>query len=95
MKDRFQVIKSPLITERSAKLKEAHNQVVFRVDPQATKVEIKDAVENLLNAKVERVNTSSYMGKVKRMGRFAGRRSNWKKAIVTLKEGQKLDFLEG
>jgi len=90
----FQVIKKPRLTEKSMGLQEAHNQIVLKVDAKANKVEIKQAVEKLFDVKVEKVRTANMHGKQKRLGRHVGRTSDWKKAIVTLAEGSKLDFLE-
>ncbi|HNR14037.1 MAG TPA: 50S ribosomal protein L23 [Thermodesulfobacteriota bacterium] len=95
MKNVYQVIKRPLITEKTTLQKEASNQVSFEVDRRANKVEIKQAVEKLFKVKVVDVATMMVPGKLKRMGRFTGQQSDWKKAIVTLKEGEKLPFLEG
>jgi large subunit ribosomal protein L23 len=90
------VIKRPLITEKTTLLREGHRTVVFEVAANATKVDIKHAVEKLLNAKVEGVRTSISHGKMKRQGRFIGQRSDWKKAYVKLREGEKVpEFLEG
>lgn len=93
MKTLYDVIKSPVITEKATILKEGR-KVVFKVAKSATKKEIKDAVENLFKVKVENVRTAVLPGKWKRIGRSVGRTSAWKKAIVTLKEGEKLDFIE-
>jgi large subunit ribosomal protein L23 len=89
------VIKGPVITEKGTLVNELGNQVVFRVDPRANKVEIRQAVEQLFKVKVEKVRTSRLLGKVRRVGRSAGRRSDWKKAYVTLAEGSRIDFFEG
>ena len=90
------VIRRPLITEKTTLLREDNRTVVFEVAVGATKVDIARAVEKLLGAKVDGVRTATTQGKLKRQGRFVGRRSDWKKAYVTLKAGQKLpDFLEG
>jgi large subunit ribosomal protein L23 len=90
------VIRRPLITEKTAGLRETARTIVFEVAPHATKVEIRQAVERLLGTKVDRVRTSIAHGKVKRQGRFAGQRSDWKKAFVRLRDGEKVpDFLEG
>ena len=90
------VIRRPLITEKTSILREDGRTIVFQVAVGANKVQIKRAVEQLLGPKVESVRTSIAHGKVKRQGRFAGRRSDWKKAYVTLREGQKMpEFLEG
>jgi large subunit ribosomal protein L23 len=90
------VIRRPLITEKTTLLREDGRTLVFEVAPDATKVDIRHAVEKLLGSKVESVRTSIAHGKIKRQGRFAGRRSDWKKAYVKLREGEKVpEFLEG
>ena len=90
------VIRRPLITEKTSLLREDGRTIVFQVATGANKVEIKRAVEGLLGAKVESIRTCISHGKIKRQGRFAGRRSDWKKAYVRLREGEKLpDFLQG
>ena len=83
-RDPRQVLIRPLMTEKSMRQKEELNTVAFQVRPDANKVEIRTAVESVFNVKVTAVRTASYEGKLKRMGRFQGRRSDWKKAIVTL-----------
>ena len=91
-----EVIRRPLVTEKTTIQREDGRTVVFQVAADANKVEIKRAVERLLGSKVESVRTAIAHGKVKRQGRFAGRRSDWKKAYVRLKDGEKLpEFLEG
>lgn len=90
----YDVIVSPSITEKSTLLSE-HNQVVFNVRRTATKPEIKSAVELLFDVKVRAVNTLNRKGKVKRFKGIIGRRSNVKKAIVTLEEGQRIDITTG
>jgi len=90
------VIRRPLITEKTSILREDGRTLVFHVAPVANKIEIKHAIEQLLGAKVDSVRTSLVHGKVKRQGRYAGRRPDWKKAYVTLREGEKMpEFLEG
>jgi large subunit ribosomal protein L23 len=90
------VIRRPLITEKTSLQREDGRTIVFQVAPAANKVEIKRAVEQLLGSKVASVRTSIAHGKIKRQGRYAGQRPDWKKAYVTLREGQKLpEFLEG
>jgi large subunit ribosomal protein L23 len=90
------VIRRPLVTEKTTLLREDGKTVVFEVARDANKIDVKRAVEKLLGAKVDGVRTANTQGKLKRQGRFVGRRSDWKKAYVTLKAGQKLpDFLEG
>jgi large subunit ribosomal protein L23 len=90
------VIRRPVITEKTTVMREDGRTIVFQVSRDANKVDIKRAVEQLLGSKVETVRTSLAHGKMKRQGRFAGRRSDWKKAYVTLREGEKMpDFLQG
>jgi large subunit ribosomal protein L23 len=90
------VIRRPLITEKTSIQREDGRTIVFEVAAAANKVQIKSAVEHLLGSKVDSVRTNIAHGKVKRQGRFAGRRSDWKKAYVKLREGQKIpEFLEG
>ena len=90
------IIRRPLITEKTTLLREAGRTIVFEVAAGATKVDIKRAVETLLGSKVETVRTSISHGKFKRQGRFIGQRSDWKKAYVKLREGEKVpEFLEG
>ena len=90
------VIRRPLITEKTTLLREDGRTLVFEVAPAATKIDIKRAVEKLLGIKVEGVRTALAHGKMKRQGRFVGQRSDWKKAYVKLREGEKIpEFLEG
>jgi large subunit ribosomal protein L23 len=90
------VIRRALITEKTSILREDGRTIVFHVAPDANKTEIKRAIETLFGSKVESVRTSIAHGKVKRQGRYAGRRSDWKKAYVRLAEGAKMpEFLEG
>jgi len=90
------VIERPIITEKTSILREGTNTLVFEVAREATKIDIRRAVESLFGAKVEDVRTSIAHGKVKRQGRFFGRRPDWKKAYVRLKDGEKLpEFLDG
>jgi large subunit ribosomal protein L23 len=89
------IIIRPLITEKISDLQEKERKVAFVVNPDANKVEIKRAVEKRFNVKVEKVATANFMGKVKKMGRYEGRRPDFKKAVVTLKEGFKIEFFEG
>ena len=88
----LQVILAPVVTEKSARVGEKSNQYVFKVMPCATKPDIKAAVELCFDVKVTNVNTINYDGKVKRFGRFVGRRKNWKKAYVTLATGSQIQF---
>jgi large subunit ribosomal protein L23 len=91
----LKLIRTPHLTEKTVGHKEAHNQVAFMVDPGVNKTEIKKAVEALFKVKVEAVNTVSGLGKMKRMGKHMGKRPDFKKAIVTLKQGDKIEYFEG
>lgn len=94
MKEPFDIIRTVRLTEKSTLLTEKGNKYVFEVNPAANKVEIKQAIESLFQKKVVSVNTANYAGKKKRERRADfGRRPHWKKAIVTLKEGEKLDLV--
>jgi large subunit ribosomal protein L23 len=93
-KDIYSIIRRPIISEKSISLKEDLNQVTFEVQREANKIEIRHAIENLFDAKVLSVNTMVVRGKAKRIGRFSGRRPNWKKAIVTLAEGETIEALD-
>ena len=95
MKSAQEIIIRPLITERAAILMERENKVLFEVAVTANKNDIKRAVEEVFDVTVMAVRTMNVKGKVKTMGRFSGRRAMWKKAIVTLSEGDSLDFFEG
>jgi len=90
-----EVVRGPVITEKGTLVGEIGNQVVFRVHPQASKIEIRHAVETLFKVKVTKVRTARQLGKIRRVGRWAGRRPSWKKAYVTLAEGSRIDFFEG
>ena len=90
----YDIIRTPVITEKATNASE-HNQVIFRVPLTATKREVKAAVEGLFNVKVEAVNTIRVLGKVKRFRGRLGKRSDVKKAIVTLGEGQRIDVTTG
>ncbi len=95
MKNLYDVIRRPLITEKSTNLKETQRTLVFEVHRDATKPEIKKAVELLFDTKVATVRVANMHGKVKRQGRSAGRRPDWKKAFVVLKPDQKMvEFFE-
>jgi len=95
MEEPYKIIRRPLITEKSTIQKEMNNQLAFEVDRRANKIEIKKAVERIFKVQVEDVRTQNYQGKIKRLGRNLGRRRHWKKAVVTLKPGQKIEFFEG
>jgi large subunit ribosomal protein L23 len=90
MKNMYEVIRRPLITEKSTLLKETQNSLCFEVHRDATKPEIKKAVETLFSVKVEDVRVANVHGKVKRQGRYSGKRPDWKKAYVVLKKGEKM-----
>lgn len=96
MKYAAQVILAPVITEKSTGLKDASRILCFKVARKANKIEIRSAVEQLFKVKVACVRTMRVHGKSKRYGRYAGRRPDWKKAYVTLAEGQKMvEYFEG
>jgi len=90
----YQILDSPRVTEKSTFCLEQGNQVVFRVSSESNKRQIKAAVEKMFKVEVVSVQTSNVPGKTKRIGRTVGRRKNWKKAVVRLAEGQKVDFFE-
>lgn len=90
-----EILIRPLMTEKSMRQKEEENTVAFRVRPDANKVEIRAAVESVFNVKVASVRTASFEGKLKRMGRHEGRRPSFKKAIVKLAPGHKIDLVGG
>ncbi|HEY3053378.1 MAG TPA: 50S ribosomal protein L23 [Thermoanaerobaculia bacterium] len=92
-----EIIRRPLVTEKSTLQRESGaNIIAFEVDPDANKIEVKRAVEELFKVKVDEVRLANVKGKVKRMGRWAGKRRDWRKAYVRLKEGEKApDFIEG
>lgn len=88
------VLVQPLLTEKITGLREKTNTVGFVVHPDANRLQVKQAVETLLKVRVEKVNVLNVQGKTKRLGRFSGKRSDWKKAFVTLKKGEKLEMYE-
>lgn len=94
MKNARDIIVKPIVSERSVASME-QNKYTFRVDLKANKIDIKRAVEEIFKVKVLDVKTMVVKGKVKKMGRFEGKRSDWKKAIVTLKDGDKIEIIEG
>ena len=94
MKDIYQVIDRALLTEKGTRLTEEENKYIFRVNPDANKMEIKEAVEQLFNVKVVSVNTMNRQGKKKRARTAAaGKTADWKRAVVTLAEGSSIDFI--
>ena len=95
MKGPQDIIQAPLVSEKGTALTETVNQVLFKVRPDANKIEVKHAVETLFKVKVEQVRMARYLGKMRRVGKNIGRRPTWKKAYVTLKEGDKIDFFGG
>ncbi|MFL6279130.1 MAG: 50S ribosomal protein L23 [Vicinamibacterales bacterium] len=91
-----QIIRRPLVTEKSTILREEENVISFEVDGNANKIQVKNAVEELFKVKVEEVRLFNVRGKMKRMGRFVGKRRDWRKAYVRLKQGEKApEFIEG
>jgi large subunit ribosomal protein L23 len=91
----YDIIRRPLITEKTTIQKETSNQVSFEVDRRANRVEIKKAVEKIFSVRVAGVRTMQIKGKTKRRGRIVGKRKDWKKALVTLGPGERIDFFEG
>ncbi len=92
---RYDIIKRPLITEKTSIQKELSNQLSFEVERKSNRVEIKRSIEKIFNLKVIGLQTMQVKGKKKRRGRIVGRRRDWKKAIVTLGPGERIDFFEG
>jgi large subunit ribosomal protein L23 len=90
MKSAYQIIRKPVITEKGLGAKEAQGTLVFEVAAQATKTEVKEAVQKIFKVKVEAVRTANFQGKERRRGKFAGYRPDWKKAYVRLKAGEKM-----
>ncbi len=95
MSDPEDIIQAPLITEKGSLLAEGCNQILFKVQVNANKIQIKEAVEELFKVTVVKVRVNRYLGKVRRVGKSMGRLPQWKKAYVTLKEGDKIDFFGG
>ena len=93
-RDIYSILRRPVVTEKTAILKEDNNQMVLRVRSDANKIEIRKAVEKLMGVSVTNVNTSIQRGKKKRLGKSIGKRSNWKKAVVTLAAGETVEFYE-
>jgi large subunit ribosomal protein L23 len=91
----YDIVKRPLITEKTSIQKENYNQMSFEVDRKANRVEIKRAIENIFNVTVATVRTMQVKGKTKQRGRIVGKRRNWKKAVVKLMPGERIDFFEG
>jgi large subunit ribosomal protein L23 len=95
MKNIYTIIKKPLFTEKGSSLKESQNKILVEVSRDANKVDIKRAVEEIFKVKVDKVATINTNGKWKRYGKSIGKRPDRKKAVITLKKGEKLDFIEG
>ncbi len=95
MRSQFNMIHKPHITEKVLLLKEESNQIVFKVGKDTNKVELKSAIESIFKVTVEKIATINVKGKKKRQGRWEGKRADWKKAIVTLKEGDTVEYFEG
>jgi large subunit ribosomal protein L23 len=93
--NRFEIIKRPLDTEKLDRMRDRENKFAFEIDIKANKTEVKQAIEQLFKVKVLDVKTSIVRGKFRRIGRSQGQRPNWKKAIVTLKEGDAIQLFEG
>jgi len=89
------IIISPLVTEKGTIVGEKSNQVVFRIRPGASKAQIRNVIEDLFKVSVVKIRTANFLGKERRRGRTVGRRPNWKKAYVTLKEGDRIEIFEG
>jgi len=94
MSKHAKILKRPVITEKIDNLTETQHKYAFEVDKKANKIEIKTAVQKRFNVEVTSVRTMNVQGKIKRLGKFQGPRASWKKALVTLKEGQKIDYFE-
>ena len=90
IKDPYKIILRPVITEKSTLMKEQNREICFEVDPRANKIEIKEAAEQLFNVKIESVRVMKQHGKMRRVGRNQGRKKDWKKAYLKLKEGEKM-----
>jgi len=95
MRSQFNLIRKPHITEKVLLLKESGNKVVFKVGTDTNKIELKKAIETIFKVTVEKIATINVKGKTKRQGRWEGKRADWKKAVVTLKEGDTIEYFEG
>lgn len=93
MKDEYDIVRYPILSEKGTRLSEEENKYIFRASRRANKIEIKLAIEKLYKVRVKDVNTMNVRGKKKRMGMVVGKRPDWKKAIVTLEEGETLSFV--
>jgi len=94
MSEPTRVILSLVVTEKAERLKAEQSRYTFKVARTANKIEVRDAVERLFKVHVREVRVMNYLGKMRRMGRFSGRRPDWKKAVVTLKQGERIESLE-
>jgi large subunit ribosomal protein L23 len=95
MRSLYSIIRRPRFTEKGSQLKESENKILVEVSPDANKLEIKKAIEEIFKVKVNKVSTINIKGKWKKHGKSLGKRSDKKKAVITLKKGEKLDFIEG
>jgi large subunit ribosomal protein L23 len=95
MRSLYSIIRRPRFTEKGSQLKESENKILVEVSPDANKLEIKKAVEEIFKVKVNKISTINIKGKWKKHGKSLGKRSDKKKAVITLKKGEKLDFIEG
>ena len=95
MKSKFRFITKPYITEKVLMLYEEENKAVFKIRKSVNKIELKSAIESIFNVTVEKINTLNMTGKKKRLGKWEGRKNDWKKAVVTLKEGDTIEYFEG
>ena len=93
MKDPYDIVLSPVITEKGTRLTDEQNKFLFKVSPSANKIEIRRAVEQIYKVKVAAVNTMNVRGKTRRYRASRGKESDWKKAVVTLKEGESISFI--
>jgi large subunit ribosomal protein L23 len=91
----YDIIRRPVITEKTNIQKDKANQVTFEVDPRANRIEVRRAVEKIFKVKVADARTMNVSGKIKRRGKISGKRRDWKKAIVTLMPGERIEFFEG
>ena len=91
----FDVLRAPKMSEKTLSLKEEANQFAFEVDQRATKIQIKESIEKSFKVTVLKVRTMNVRGKKKRLGRYQGLKSSWKKALVSLKEGDTIEYFEG
>ena len=91
----FDVLRAPIMSEKTLSLKEEANQFAFKVDQRANKIQIKESIEKSFKVSVLKVRTMNVRGKKKRLGRYQGLKSSWKKALVTLKEGDTIEYFEG